>query len=162
MKYKNYYEILNINRKSSRDEIRNSFRKLAKEYHPDTNKTPEAENMFKDINEAYDVLTNEEKRKKYDRQVARFGYGIVDADSSLSNVKYEFKSGVNVINDLLGTILGFKKDDTQNFGDLNNTPKEEKKVKQKAEKGKDIISNLEVTLEEGFFRSRKENRYKIL
>ena len=156
MKYKNYYEILNINRKSSRDEIRNSFRKLAKEYHPDTNKTPEAENMFKDINEAYDVLTNEEKRKKYDRQVARFGYGIVDADSSLSNVKYEFKSGVNVINDLLGTILGFKKDDTQNFGDLNNTPKEEKKVKQKAEKGKDIISNLEVTLEEGFFGAEKK------
>lgn len=156
MKYKNYYEILNINRKSSRDEIRNSFRKLAKEYHPDTNKTPEAENMFKDINEAYDVLTNEEKRKKYDRQVARFGYGIVDADSSLSNVKYEFKSGVNVINDLLGTILGFKKDDTQNFGDLTNTPKEEKKVKQKAEKGKDIISNLEVTLEEGFFGAEKK------
>lgn len=156
MKYKNYYEILNINRKSSRDEIRNSFRKLAKEYHPDTNKTPEAENMFKDINEAYDVLTNEEKRKKYDRQVARFGYGIVDADSSLSNVKYEFKSEVNVINDLLGTILGFKKDDTQNFGDLNNTPKEEKKVKQKAEKGKDIISNLEVTLEEGFFGAEKK------
>ena len=73
MKYKNYYEILNINRKSTRDEIRNSFRKLAKKYHPDTNKTPEAESMFKDINEAYDVLTNDEKRRKYDRlNVYRF------------------------------------------------------------------------------------------
>lgn len=156
MKYKNYYEILNINRKSTRDEIRNSFRKLAKEYHPDTNKTPEAENMFKDINEAYDVLTNEEKRRKYDRQVARYGYGMVDTDSSLSNVKYEFKSGVNVINDLLGTILGFKKDDAQNFGDINNAPKDEKKTKPKSEKGKDIISNLEVTLEEGFFGAEKK------
>ena len=158
MKYKNYYEILNINRKSTRDEIRNSFRKLAKKYHPDTNKTPEAENMFKDINEAYDVLTNDEKRRKYDRQVAKYGYGIVDTDSSLSNVKYEFKSGVNVINDLLNTILGFKKDDAQNFGDINNTPssKDERKTKQKPEKGKDIISNIEVSLEEGFFGTEKK------
>lgn len=156
MKYKNYYEILDINRKSSRDEIRISFRKLAKQYHPDTNKTPEAENMFKDINEAYDVLTNDEKRRKYDRQVARFGYGMITSDSSLSNVKYEFKSGVNVINDLLNTILGFKKDDAQNFGDINNGPKEEKKPKQKPEKGKDIISNLEVTLDEGFFGAEKK------
>ena len=159
MKYKNYYEILNINRKSTRDEIRNSFRTLAKKYHPDTNKTPEAESMFKDINEAYDVLTNDEKRKKYDRQVARYGYGMVDTDSSLSNVKYEFKSGVNVINDLLSTILGLKKDDAQNFGDINNAPnstKDEKRQKQKPEKGKDIISNIEVTLEEGFFGAEKK------
>lgn len=158
MKYKNYYEILNINRKSTRDEIRNSFRKLAKKYHPDTNKTPEAESMFKDINEAYDVLTNDEKRRKYDRQVAKYGYGIVDTDSSLSNVKYEFKSGVNVINDLLNTILGFKKDDAQNFGDINNAPssKDERKTKQKPEKGKDIISNIEVSLEEGFFGTEKK------
>ena len=91
MKYKNYYEILNINRKSSKEEIRSSFRKLAKKYHPDTNKTPEAENMFKNINEAYDILTDDEKRKKYDRQVAKYGYGFTDENSSLSNVKYEFK-----------------------------------------------------------------------
>lgn len=156
MKYKNYYEILNINRKSSQEQIKLSFRKLAKKYHPDTNKTPEAESIFKDINEAYDILTNEEKRKKYDRQVARYGYGIVDSDSSLSNVKYEFKSGVNVINDLLNTILGFKKDEAQNFGDINNAPKDDKKQKQKPEKGKDIISNLEVTLEEGFFGVEKK------
>lgn len=156
MKYKNYYEILDINRKSSRDEIKISFRKLAKKYHPDTNKTPEAESMFKDINEAYDVLTNDEKRKKYDRQVARYGYGMVGTDSSLSNVKYEFKSGVNVINDLLNTILGLKKDDAQNFGDINNAPKDDKKQKQKPEKGKDIISNIEVTLEEGFFGAEKK------
>lgn len=156
MKYKNYYEILNVNRKSSRDEIRTSFRKLAKKYHPDTNKTPEAESMFKDVNEAYDILTNDEKRRKYDRQVARYGYGMVDVDSSLSNVKYEFKSGVNVINDLLGTILGFRKDENQGINDQNNSIKSDKKQKQKSEKGKDIISNIEVTLEEGFFGAEKK------
>lgn len=157
MKYKNYYEILGVNRKSSKEEIRLSYRKLAKKYHPDANKTSESETMFKDVNEAYDVLTNEEKRRKYDRQTSRLGYGIVDSESSLSNVKYEFKSGVNVINDLLTTILGFRKDDdAQNFGDINNAPQEEKKTKQKQEKGKDIITHLEVTLEEGLLGVEKK------
>lgn len=156
MKYKNYYDILGVNRKSSREEIKLSYRKLAKKYHPDMNKTNESESIFKDINEAYDTLTNDEKRRKYDRQVARLGYGVSGEDSSLSNVKYEFKSGVTVINDLLTTILGFKKDDAQNFGDINNAPKDEKKPKQKPERGKDIIANLEVSLEEGFFGVEKK------
>ena len=155
MKYKNYYEILGVTRRSSKEEIRLSYRKLAKKYHPDTNKTPESETMFKDVNEAYDILTNEEKRRKYDRQTSKFGFGIVDSDSSLSNVKYEFKSGVNVINDLLTTILGFRKDEAQNFGDINNAP-EEKKPKQKQEKGKDIITHLEVTLQEGLLGVEKK------
>ncbi len=156
MKYKNYYEILGVNRKSSKEEIRLSYRKLAKKYHPDTNKTPESETMFKDVNEAYDILTNEERRRKYDRQTSKFGYGIVDSQSSLSNVKYELKSGVNVINDLLTTILGFKKDEAQNFGDINNAPSDERKPRQKQEKGKDIITHLEVTLQEGLLGVEKK------
>lgn len=155
MKYKNYYEILKVNRKSSKEEIRLSFRKLAKKYHPDTSKEEDAEKMFKDINEAYDTLTDEEKRRKYDRQTSRLGFGMVDDNMSLSNVKYEFKSGVNVINDLLTTILGFKKDEAQNFGDIDNAP-EEKKPKQKQEKGKDIITHLDVTLEEGLLGIEKK------
>ncbi|MEG0873261.1 MAG: DnaJ C-terminal domain-containing protein [Clostridia bacterium] len=156
MKYKNYYEILDVNRKSSKEQIKLAYRKLAKKYHPDTNKGGEADTMFKDINEAYDTLTNIEKRKKYDRQVAKYGYGFVDSDSSLSNVKYEFKSGVNVINDLLTTILGFKKEEGQNFGDIDNGPKDDKVVKQKPSKGSDIVTNLEVSLEEGYFGVEKK------
>ena len=64
MKYKNYYEILDVTRKSSMQEIKLSYRKLAKLYHPDTNKSEEAETKFKDVNEAYATLTNEEKRKR--------------------------------------------------------------------------------------------------
>lgn len=156
MKYKNYYEILGVNRKTQKDQIKLSYRKLAKKYHPDTNKSIEAETNFKDITEAYDTLTNEEKRRKYDRQVSRLGYGIEANDSTLPNVKYEIKSGVNVINDLLTTLLGFKKEDAQNFGDINNGPKEDKKVKQKPIKGSDIITSLEVSLEEGFFGVEKK------
>ena len=152
MKYKNYYEILDVTRKSSMQEIKLSYRKLAKLYHPDTNKSEEAETKFKDVNEAYATLTNEEKRKRYDRQVAKLGYGFTENDSSLSNVKYEIKSGVNVINDLFTTILGFKKDENSQASD----GKTERKEKLKPIKGTDIITHLDVSLEEGFFGVEKK------
>ena len=157
MKYKNYYEILGVTRKTPIDEIKLSYRQLAKKYHPDTNKTPEAEEKFKDVNEAYATLTNEEKRKKYDKQVARLGYGFVNTDSSLSNVKYEFKSGINAFNDLLTTILGFKKENSEDEAEILQTlDSEEKKDKKKAIKGTDIITHLYVTLEEGYFGVEKK------
>ena len=153
MKYKNYYEILDVNRKSTIQEIKLAYRKLAKKYHPDTNKTAEAEAIFKDVNEAYATLIDDEKRKKYDRQVARYGYGFTENDYTLSNVKYEFKSGVNAINDLFTTILGFKKDEIPN---TNGNSIDDKKAKQKPTKGTDIITHLDVTLEEGFLGVEKK------
>ena len=62
-----YYEILEVERKASPDEIKKSFRKLALAYHPDRNDAPEAEAKFKQINEAYAVLSDPEKRRRYDR-----------------------------------------------------------------------------------------------
>lgn len=157
MKYKNYYEILGVNRKSSLQEIKLSYRKLAKKYHPDANKEPGAEIMFKDINEAYDILTTDEKRRKYDRQVSKLGYGMTDSDGSLLNVRYEIKSGVNALNDMLNTILGFRKDEAKNFGDIYNGPQEQKKQsKQKPKRGTDVITSIEVTLEEGFYGTEKK------
>ena len=69
MEYKDYYKILGIDKKSSQDEIKKSFRKLALKYHPDRNPTGDrrAEEKFKEINEAYDVLSDAIKRGKYDR-----------------------------------------------------------------------------------------------
>lgn len=67
MEYKDYYKILEVDKKASKDEIKRSFRKLAKKYHPDMNQGDAAsQERFKDINEAYEVLGDEEKRKKYD------------------------------------------------------------------------------------------------
>ena len=152
MKYKNYYEILEVNRKSSVQDIKLNFRRLAKEYHPDKNKSAEAEDKFKDINEAYAVLMDPEKRRKYDRQVAKYGYGFANLESGLQDVKYEFKSGANVFNDLLNQILGLRKDSSaQNNNDIDSIERKQKPIK-----GTDIVTHLDVTLEEGFFGAEKK------
>lgn len=66
MEYKDYYEILGVKRDATATEIKSAYRKLARKFHPDVNKTKEAESKFKDINEAYEVLGDEAKRKRYD------------------------------------------------------------------------------------------------
>ena len=66
MKYKDYYEILGVSRDADQAAIKSAYRKLARKYHPDVNKTKEAEEKFKDINEAYEVLSDKAKRQRYD------------------------------------------------------------------------------------------------
>ncbi|MDD6087898.1 MAG: DnaJ C-terminal domain-containing protein [Desulfovibrionaceae bacterium] len=66
--YKDYYKILNVSRTANKDEIGRAFKRLAKKYHPDLNQNdPKAEEKFKEINEAYEVLKDEEKRRLYDQ-----------------------------------------------------------------------------------------------
>ncbi|OGI01609.1 MAG: hypothetical protein A2Y25_05565 [Candidatus Melainabacteria bacterium GWF2_37_15] len=66
MKYKDYYKILGVSRNADEKEIKSAFRKLARKYHPDVNKESNASEKFKDINEAYEVLSDPQKRKRYD------------------------------------------------------------------------------------------------
>ena len=66
MEYKDYYDILGVKRDATDAEIKSAYRKLARKYHPDVNKTKEAESKFKDINEAYEVLSDKQKRDRYD------------------------------------------------------------------------------------------------
>ena len=67
MKYKDYYEILGVSRDANQQTIKSAYRKLARKFHPDVNKSPDAQAKFKDINEAYEVLGDDNKRKRYDQ-----------------------------------------------------------------------------------------------
>lgn len=67
MEKQDYYEILGVPRDASKDQIKKAFRRLAQQYHPDVNKSDDAETRFKEINEAYQVLSDDEKRALYDR-----------------------------------------------------------------------------------------------
>ncbi|MBN1267809.1 MAG: molecular chaperone DnaJ [Anaerolineales bacterium] len=88
---RDYYEVLGIPRSASADEIRQAYRNLAKKHHPDINKSPDAEEVFKEINEAYAVLSDESRRSSYDR----FGHSGVqgmpmDFDFSFSDIFEDF------------------------------------------------------------------------
>lgn len=75
MEYKDYYKILGVERGASQDQIKQAYRKLARKYHPDINKETNAEDLFKDIGEAYEVLKDPEKRAAYDQFGANWREG---------------------------------------------------------------------------------------
>ena len=68
MSKRDYYEVLGVNKSASDDEVKKAFRKMARKYHPDVNRDkPEAEAKFKEVNEAYEVLSNPDRRGQYDQ-----------------------------------------------------------------------------------------------
>ncbi|HLB58180.1 MAG TPA: DnaJ domain-containing protein, partial [Gammaproteobacteria bacterium] len=67
MEYKDYYKILSVSRTATEDEVKRSYRKLARKYHPDVSKEPNAEERFKEVQEAYEVLKDTKKREAYDQ-----------------------------------------------------------------------------------------------
>ena len=90
MRYKDYYALLEIKRTATNEEIKKAYRKFAKQYHPDSNiGNLEAEEKIKEINEAYEVLGDEKRKKKYDTLINRFNFmSGIDFDPK----KFGFKS----------------------------------------------------------------------
>ena len=75
MEFKDYYQALGLERTASEDEVRKAYRKLARKYHPDVSKEPDAETRMREVNEAYDVLRDKEKRTAYDALADRVARG---------------------------------------------------------------------------------------
>ncbi len=144
---KDYYKILGVDRNASQDEIKRVFRKKAHQYHPDKGGDPE---KFKEINEAYQVLGDKEKRRQYDRFGSSFeqagNYGGFNGFTGSDGFS-GFANGFNVDADDLGEIFS-------DFGDIFGFSSS-KKYKQ-AKRGDDIEVQLTIEFKEAIFGVEKE------
>ena len=136
MIFKDYYKILELEtNKVNIDEIKVAFREQAKKYHPDVNMNKTAEERFKDINEAYRILSNTKSKRKYDK----IWYSHVGKKKE--NVSREEKSSIF----------------TMLFGNLNSVNKKEEKLnKNPAKRGENIQTQIDISIEDAFYGLSKK------
>ncbi|MFM1573163.1 J domain-containing protein [Helcococcus ovis] len=104
MKYRDYYEILGVSKSATPQEIKKAYRKLAKKYHPDLNGgSEEAAEKLKEVNEAYDVLSDESKKQKYDQFGSAYHDGM---NFDPSQYGYTYTSGTGGFSDFFETLFG--------------------------------------------------------
>ena len=142
---RDYYEVLGLSKDTSDSEIKKAFRKLAMQYHPDKNPDdPEAAEKFKEATEAYDILSNSEKRTAYDR----FGFSGVHSDfSSVSSGDF------STISDLFSSLFrdDFRGDDlfSQFFGGRRRSRSSG------PQKGSDLLMNFQISFTEAIYGTQK-------
>lgn len=122
MKYKDYYKVLGVERNADEKQIKAAFRKLARKYHPDVNKAPDASKKFKELNEAYEVLSDSEKRNRYDNLGSNWQEGSnFTPPPGYENIHRDFGQGgfggFNTFNDM-GGLGGFSDFFETFFGDF--------------------------------------------
>ena len=137
---RDYYEVLGVSKSASPDEIKKAYRKLTKENHPDLHPGDKAcEERFKEANEAYEVLSDEEKRKKYDQ----FGHAAFDPNAGFGGGGFGGGfGGFSDLGDIFGDIFGFGGGAARN----PNAPR----------KGESVRTNVTVSFEEAAFGCEKE------
>jgi molecular chaperone DnaJ len=138
MAQRDYYEVLGVPRSASAEELKAAFRRQALQYHPDRNKEPDAEERFKEVNEAYAVLSDDQKRAAYDRYGhagVREAGGVPDMDDILRNFASMF-----------GMDFGFGGGFSSGWGRRRDVPR----------RGADLQYALEMTFEEAVFGAEKE------
>lgn len=152
MAKRDYYEILGISKSASKDEIKKSYRSLAKKYHPDRNKESDAEAKFKEVQEAYEVLNDDQKRKAYDQYgfagTQAFGGSGFGGSGNFSGFE-GFQGDLGGFEDILGNFFG------SSFGGFGFGSSE-----RKSNKGADLEFNLQLEFEEAIFGAEKTVSYK--
>ncbi len=145
MTEKDYYEVLEVSKTASGDEIKKSFRRLAMQYHPDRNPNDKAaEAKFKEINEAYEVLKDDQKRAAYDRyghQAFANGGGFGGGNPFGGGFNFDFSGGfADVFSEVFSEFMGGGRGRRQSY----------------AQRGQDVRYNMTITLEEAFSGTEKE------
>lgn len=137
MSKRDYYEVLGVKRDVSAEELKKTFRKLAMKHHPDRNPDdPEAEKKFKEINEAYDVLKDEQKRAAYDRM----GHAAFEGGRAGGGGGFDFSGAFSdIFDDLFSDFTGARRRGGGAAG-----------TEASAQRGADLRYNLQVSLEEAF------------
>jgi molecular chaperone DnaJ len=133
MTQRDYYEVLGVQRNASPEDLKAAFRKLARQLHPDVNKEPDAEERFKEINEAYAVLSDPDKRAAYDR----FGHAGVNQAGGVPDFSVDFA-------DIFGELFG--------FGGMRSSSRSRNAPR----RGADLQYRLDLTFEESIFGVEKE------
>lgn len=137
---RDYYEVLGINKGASEDEIKKAFRSMSKKYHPDLNPgNKEAEEKFKEVNEAYQVLSDQDKKAKYDR----FGHAGVDPNFGAGSGGFN-GAGFD-FGDIFGDIFG------GGFGGFGGGQR-----RNGPQRGRDIRQVIDITFEEAAFGCKKK------
>jgi molecular chaperone DnaJ len=139
---RDYYEVLGVQKTASKDEIKDSYRKLALQYHPDRNKSPDAEEKFKEISEAYAVLSDDEKRSQYDQ----LGHAGFDQRYTQEDI-FRGADFDSIFRDL-GAGVGLRDVFSFFFGGRD--------FAERPQRGGDLAYDLEVTLEEAANGAQKE------
>ncbi len=138
MSRRDYYEVLGVPRNATKEDLKQAFRKLARQYHPDVNKDSDAEERFKEINEAYAVLSDDQKRAMYDR----FGHEGLQGFNGASQA-YDIWNDFPDLSDLFERFFGFS---THSSSYRRNAPR----------RGADLQVRVELTFEEAVFGTEKE------
>jgi molecular chaperone DnaJ len=134
---RDYYEVLGVSRSASDDELKSAFRRLARQYHPDVNNNPDAEERFKEINEAYAVLSDTDRRAAYDR----FGHAGVRGAGGAPDFTVDFSDFADIFGDIFG------------FGGFGRTSRRSRNAPRR---GSDLSYRLDLTFEEAVFGVEKE------
>ena len=147
---RDYYEVLGVSKEASEAEIKSAFRKKAKEFHPDLNKDdPSAADKFKEAQEAYSVLSDENKRKMYDQ------YGHAGVGSGASGGYGDF-GGFDASEFDFGDIFDSFFGGTGGFGGFSNFGGNSSSSRPRATRGSDVLMRMNLTFEEAIFGTEKK------